>query len=96
MIKEDGGFKVTKTVNLSLGGAKILSEARLPLAKTFDLVLVLGNKATPLRIDVIYSDKAAGESPYFYSGLRFKDLTPAEQKDMKAFFLTSCGKGTDN
>jgi hypothetical protein len=96
MIKENGGFKVTKTVNLSLGGAKILKEARLPLAKTFDLVLVLGNKATPLRSDVIYSDKAAGESPYFYSGLRFKDLTPAEQKDLEAFFLTSCRKGTDN
>jgi diguanylate cyclase (GGDEF)-like protein len=96
MIKEDGGFKVTKTVNLSLGGAKILTEARLPLAKTFDLVLVLGNKATPLRSDVIYSDKAAGESPYFYSGLRFKALTPAEHKDLEAFFLTSCSRGTEN
>jgi len=96
MVKENGGFKVTKTVNLSLGGAKILSEARLPLAKTIDLVLVLGNKANTLRSDVIYSDKANGESPYFYSGLRFKDLTPAEQKDLEEYFLICRRKETDN
>jgi diguanylate cyclase (GGDEF)-like protein len=96
MVKENGGFKVTKTVNLSLGGAKILSEARLPLAKTIDLVLVLGNKANALQSDVIYSDKANGESPYFYSGLRFKDLTPAEQKDLEEYFLTCRRKETDN
>jgi diguanylate cyclase (GGDEF)-like protein len=96
MIKENGGFKVTKTVNLSLGGAKILKEARLPLAKTFDLVLVLGNKATPLRGDVIYSDKAAGESPYFYSGLKFNDLEPAEQKGLQEYFLTCRRKEMDN
>jgi diguanylate cyclase (GGDEF)-like protein len=96
MVKENGGFKVTKTVNLSLGGAKILSEARLPLAKTIELVLVLGNKADTLRSDVIYSDKANGESPYFYSGLRFKDLTPAEQTDLEEYFLICRRKETDN
>ena len=96
MIKEIGGFKVTKTVNLSLGGAKILSETRVAAGQDLRPGAGSGNKANPLRSDVIYSDKAAGESPYFYSGLRFKDLTPAEQKDLEAFFLTSCRKGTDN
>lgn len=96
MVKENGGFSVTKTVNMSLGGAKILSETRLPLAKTIDLVLVLGNKANALRSDVIYSDKAEGESPYFYSGLRFKDLKPDEQKGLEEYSLTCRGKDTDN
>jgi c-di-GMP-binding flagellar brake protein YcgR len=96
MIKENGGFKVTKTVNLSLGGAKILTEAKLPLAKTLDLVLILGKKANTLRSDVIYSDKANGESPYFYSGLKFKNLDPAEQKGLEEYFLTCRRKEMDN
>jgi len=96
MIKENGSFKVARTVNLSLGGAKILTEAKLPLAKTLDLVLILGNKANALRSDVIYSDKATGESPYFYSGLKFNNLEPAEQKGFEEYFLTCRRKEMDN
>ncbi len=96
MVKENGGFKVAKTVNLSLGGAKILTEAKLPLAKSIDLVLILGNKASALRSNVIYSDKDFGESPYYYSGLKFYDLEPAEQRDLEEYFLTLRSKETDN
>jgi len=86
MVQENGGFKVAKTVNISLGGAKVLSDARLPVAGTIDLILVLGNKANRVASDVIYSDKAEGESPYFYSGLKFKDLSPANQKALEEYF----------
>jgi diguanylate cyclase (GGDEF)-like protein len=85
MVQEDGGFKVAKTVNLSLGGAKILSDAQLPVAKTIDLILVLGNKANRVTSDVVYSDKARGESPYFYSGLKFKDLAADGQKALEDY-----------
>jgi diguanylate cyclase (GGDEF)-like protein len=86
MIQENGGFKVAKTINLSLGGAKILSEARLPVAKSIGLILVLGNKANRVASDVVYSDKAGGESPYFYSGLQFKDLSPTDRKALEEYF----------
>ena len=86
MVQENGGFKVAKTVNLSLGGAKILSDARLPVAGTIDLILVLGNKANRVASDVVYSEKAGGESPYFYSGLKFKDLSSTDQKAIEEYF----------
>lgn len=86
MVQDNGGFKVAKTVNMGLGGAKILSDARLPVAKTVGLILVLGNKANRIASDVIYSEKAGGESPYFYSGLKFKDLSPADQKALEEYF----------
>ncbi len=86
MVQENGGFKVAKTVNMSLGGARILSDARLPVAKTIGLILVLGNKANRIASDVVYSNRAGGESPYFYSGLKFKDLSPADQKALEEYF----------
>ena len=96
MVQENGGFKVAKTVNLSLGGARILSDARLPVAQTIDLILVLGNKANRVTSDVVYSDKAGGESPYFYSGLKFKDLSPADQKVLEEYFESLRSAGSLN
>ncbi len=96
MVQENGGFKVAKTVNLSLGGAKILSDAQLPLDKTIDLILVLGNKANRVTSDVVYSDKAGGESPYFYSGLKFKDLPPSGQKAIEDYFQSLRKSGSLN
>jgi diguanylate cyclase (GGDEF)-like protein len=96
MLRENGGFKVTKTVNLSTGGAKILSDARLPTSRTIDLVLVLGNKAGILKSDIIYSEKAGKESPYYYSGLKFRDLGPSEHKILQDYFLAYAKKGTAN
>jgi diguanylate cyclase (GGDEF)-like protein len=80
IFREDGAFKVTKTVNLSGGGVRILSEAPLPVTQTIELILVLGAKANTIKSDVVYSEKAGGESPYYYTGLRFRDLTAAQQK----------------
>jgi diguanylate cyclase (GGDEF)-like protein len=96
MVEENGGFKVAKTVNLSLGGAKILSDAPLPVAETIGLILVLGNKASPVTSDVIYSEKAGGESPYFYSGLKFRDLSPADRKALEEYFESLRAAGTLN
>ena len=86
MLQENGGFKVAKTINMSLGGAKVLSDTRLPLAKAIDLIIVLGNRANRVTSDVIYSDKAGGESPYYYSGLKFKELAPPCQKALEEYF----------
>lgn len=96
MVQENGGFKVAKTINLSLGGAKILSDARLPVAETIDLILVLGNKANRVTSDVVYSAKAGKESPYFYSGLRFRDLPPSGQQALEEYFQSLRKSGTLN
>ncbi len=96
MVQENGGFKVAKTVNLSLGGAKILSDAELPLSKTLELILVLGDKANRLTSDVVYSKKAGGASPYFYSGLKFKDLAPASESALEDYFRSLRKAGSLN
>ena len=94
IFREDNGFRVTKTVNMSAGGVKILSDTRLPVSKTVELILVLGTKANTVKGDVVYSDKAAGESPYYYTGLKFRDLTEAQQKALDDYlqgFRTNAG-----
>ncbi len=96
MVQENGGFKVAKTVNLSLGGAKILSDDRLPIDRPIELILVLGNKANRVTSDVVYSEKAGGESPYFYSGLKFRDLAPAGEKALEDYFLSLRKAGSLN
>jgi diguanylate cyclase (GGDEF)-like protein len=85
MIREKEGFKVAKTVNVSLGGARIVSDSRLPPAMTMDLILVLGEKASAIRSDVVYSDKAENEAPLYYSGLRFRDLTHTDIQGLEEY-----------
>jgi hypothetical protein len=93
LIRENGGFAVAKTVNLSLGGARVVSEARLPPAKTVDVILVLGEKAGPLRGDVIYSEKRDGGPPLYYSGLKFRDLTTGDVRALEDYLLQRRSKG---
>jgi diguanylate cyclase (GGDEF)-like protein len=87
MIKENGAFRVAKTVNISLGGVRIVSDARLPPAQTMETILVLGDRATPIKSDVIYSEKPEGESPFFYSGLRFRDLSHADIRALEDYLV---------
>ena len=86
MIREDAGYRVAKTVNLSLGGAKLVTPWRLSPARAVDVLLVLGDRASPFRSDVVYSEKANGGSPYFYTGIRFKSLSPEERKSLEDYF----------
>lgn len=93
MIKENGGFKVAKTVNISLGGARVISDMRLPPAKTMETILVLGDKASFIRSDVIYSEKPENETSFFYSGLKFRDLTYKDIKALEEYLLHFRRKG---
>jgi diguanylate cyclase (GGDEF)-like protein len=94
MVRENGGFNVAKTVNISLGGARVISDVPLPQAKTVDTILVLGEKANLIRSDVIYSEKPDGETSFFYSGLRFLDLTDKDIKALEDHLLQHRRKGT--
>jgi len=84
--KRNSSHAVTKTINLSLGGAKISSESKLPLAQTLDLILILGSKACQLKGDVIYSEKEKGEILSYYSGLKFRDLSFENRKVLEDYF----------
>jgi diguanylate cyclase (GGDEF)-like protein len=87
MIKEAGGFKVVKTVNLSVGGVRIISDAKLPIAETVEAVLVLGDKASVVRTDIIYSEKPANEVAFFYSGLKFRNLSYLDIQGLEQYLL---------
>jgi len=84
--KEDSQFKVSKTINLSLGGTKIISEKPLPVSRPLGVVLVLGKKARWLKTEVVYSEKAGTETPTFYTGLRFKDMNPEDLGLLEDYF----------
>ncbi|MGZ7046610.1 MAG: PilZ domain-containing protein, partial [Candidatus Aminicenantales bacterium] len=93
MIRDNGGFKVAKTANISLGGARIISDVKLPPAKTLDTIFVLGDKASVFKSDVIYSEHPDNETSICYSGLRFRDLTYKDIKGLEEYLLQFRRKG---
>jgi hypothetical protein len=76
---------VTKTLNLSLGGIKILSESKLPPAKPLDLFLILEDRATLLKGSVVYSQRAGEGSPQFHTGVVFREMAVAERKALESY-----------
>ena len=93
MVQENGGFKVAKTVNHEpRRGEDPVRRPSFPSPRRIELILVLGDKANRLTSDVVYSEKAGGESPYYYSGLKFKDLAPARRESSRRLFRSSLRK----
>jgi len=91
--RKDAGYAVAKTVNLSLGGARIVSTSRLPLAKTVDTILLLGEKANVFRSDIIYSEKAEAGGDVFYSGLKFREPSPPDLRSLIDYLARLRGPG---
>ncbi|MBN2408149.1 MAG: diguanylate cyclase [Candidatus Aminicenantes bacterium] len=89
LYQENGDFKVTRTINLSLGGLRMMSDARLPMAKSLDLFLVLEDKAASLKGDVVYSRKADEETAQFHTGIRFREMAAADRKALENFLMTT-------
>jgi len=85
MIKKGGEYQVTNTVNLGVGGARIVSDMRLTMAETMDAILVLGDKASFIRGDVVYSEKPDKESGFFYTGLRFRGLSSGDIRSLEEY-----------
>ncbi len=86
MYRDDGQLRVCKTINLSLGGAKVLSERPLPASRTMDVILILGKKAHPLKGEVVYSEKASPDAGTFYTGLKFKELSGDDFQVLENYF----------
>lgn len=91
LYQENGHFKVTKTINMSLGGVRIFSDSKLPLAKLLDLFLILENRATPFKGEVVYSQRSAEDPAEFTTGIKFREMPAAERKALESF-LASVGK----
>jgi diguanylate cyclase (GGDEF)-like protein len=85
LFREDGGFRVAKTVNISLEGARVVSDAPLPSGPSLDAILVIEDKATLIKSDVIYTEKSGGEPGFYYSGVAFKDLAWKEIKGLESY-----------
>jgi diguanylate cyclase (GGDEF)-like protein len=84
--RENGHHRVVPTVDLSLGGAKLSSQIAFPLTRPIEMFLILGSQAQRISGDVIYSQKVSAESSYFYSGVRFRDLSEEERRIFEDFF----------
>lgn len=91
LYQANGHFKVTKTINMSLGGVRILSDSRFPAAKPLDLFLILENRATPLKGEVVYSQRAPQDPDEFHTGIRISDMAAAEKRVLETF-LSSVAK----
>jgi len=86
--KKDTTPKVSKTINLSLSGAKVSTEAALPHHELFDITLLLGNKALQCLGQVIYSRKESGNLPYYHSGIKFGDLSIVDRQILQDYFAS--------
>jgi hypothetical protein len=76
---------VTKTINMSLGGVRVFSDTTLPMAKPLDLFLILENRATPFKGDVVYSQKTADEPAEYQTGIKFREMAAAERQALEEF-----------
>jgi diguanylate cyclase (GGDEF)-like protein len=73
LFRENDGLKVAKTVNISLEGARVVSDAPLPSGSPLEAFLVIEDRAVAFKSTVIYSEKGGGEPGFFYSGVKFED-----------------------
>ncbi len=85
---ENGHFKVTKTINLSMGGVRIISDTRLEATETLDLFLILENKATPFKGKVVYSQKTRQEAVHYHSGIQFGEMGTAQRKMLENYLAS--------
>jgi len=90
------GNMVTKSINLSTGGLKISTPARLPAEEILELTLVLGNKACQCQGKVVYSEKSNPNLPYFHSGLKFTDLTFKDRSALEEYFTSMTMKSSSS
>jgi diguanylate cyclase (GGDEF)-like protein len=87
LIRENGGFKVAKTANISLEGARIVSDSELPAGGALETILVIEDKANLIKSEVVYSEKGEGDPCFYYSGVKFRDLTYKEIKGLESYLF---------
>ena len=85
----NGREKVTKAIDLSLGGTKIPTEEPLSDEDIVNLILLLGSRTFELKGDVVYSVKE-GAQQFYSSGLKFKDFSHQDRKMLQEYLNHLC------
>lgn len=94
LILEEDGIKVTKTINLSLSGAKVCLGSGLPTGKPLHLTILLEDRACQLHGDVVYQEKAADKPPLFHAGIKFFFPSPTMEKILNDYLLAVAAKSS--
>lgn len=81
--QKNGKPQVSKTINLSLGGAKVCTSAPMVEDQGLELILILGNKCCKLQGQTIYTIEERGN---YYTGIKFKELTFNDRKILESYF----------
>ncbi|MBM3295505.1 MAG: diguanylate cyclase, partial [Candidatus Aminicenantes bacterium] len=87
LFRENGSYKVGCTIDLSLEGTRFSSDTPFDPAETIDLFLILGNQARAFQGEVVHSRKASAKASRYDTGVRFRDLKPADRDALRAYFL---------
>ncbi len=88
----NGHKKITKAIDLSLGGAKIPTEDPLSDEDIVNLILIIGSRTFKSKGDVVYSVKE-GAQPFYSSGLKFKDFSRQDRKMLQEYLNHLCVNG---
>jgi hypothetical protein len=72
-------------VNISLGGARIVSDWPLAAGPALDAILVIEDKAASLKSAVVYSEKSGGEPGFFCTGIRFEGLDFMDRQGLETY-----------
>ncbi len=89
----NGQEKITKAIDLSLGGAKIPTEEPLSDEEIVNLILILGSKAFKSKGDVVYSEKGSVQ-PFYSSGLKFTHFSIQDREVLQNYLNHLClGEG---
>jgi diguanylate cyclase (GGDEF)-like protein len=87
LYRDNGGFKVAKTVNISLEGARIVGDTPFGPGPVFETILVIEDRATPVKCTLVYSERGVGDPGFYYTGVKFEDLTMTEIKGLERYLL---------
>ncbi len=80
--------EVMKTVNISLGGAKVTTRKPILLEKTREIIILVGDKAFECKANVIYSKKGNNSFPFYYAGLKFTEVSIENKKALHKYFMS--------
>ena len=86
VFKRKDFYRVTKTINLSMGGARIPTDSLMDIRQPMELILILGNNACQLNGEVVYSMMAGDNYSHFFSGVKFVGLSVKERKILEDYF----------